>query len=433
MKSSAKALAARLPALGTGVWKPDEDARLMKAVATYSGKNWKAVAAEVGTRNHIQCLQRWSKALNPNLEKGECHLYQCLVAGRVCLTAPPYLFEGRWHPEEDQQLHKLAKEHGLNWKMVTRFWVTGGQCRDRTGKQIRDRWISMLDPSINKGPWTAAEDQLLLEQHSIMGNAWTKIALLLPGRTGNKAKARYRILDAMVRHITPSNAAASSPGSLKRTFAAITLDQGSVIPTQPLECQIIPRPQQPVNVASATFALQDAAKQALSHCQYLPPLSRLIGGLPFGLVAPVEVPTSALATSAPVLPILQLEALKGQFPTQMTRIPPPLPPPTSASAPPLGQFPKDGLALQGVRNLPVASAVLKLHVEAHGRTANLIVKGEGDVMAVLQKRWKGYLEQDESAVVDLLKGKLKPAVMCNRPDPLSILALCAVHDQLQQQ
>ena len=270
MKSSAKALAARLPAPGTGVWKPDEDARLMKAVATYSGKNWKAVAAEVGTRNHIQCLQRWSKALNPNLEKGECHLYQCLVAGRVCLTAPPYLFEGRWHPEEDQQLHKLAKEHGLNWKMVTRFWVTGGQCRDRTGKQIRDRWISMLDPSINKGPWTAAEDQLLLEQHSIMGNAWTKIALLLPGRTGNKAKARYRILARLMRN-----------------------------------CQ----------------------KQA------------------------------------------------------------------SERPPGLSQ-----------------------------------IKGEGNVMAVSQKRSKGYLEQDESAVVDLLKGKLKPAVMCNRPDPLSILALCAVHD-----
>jgi hypothetical protein len=67
-------------------------------------------------------------------------------------------------------------------------------------------------------------------------------------------------------------------------------------------------------------------------------------------------------------------------------------------------------------------------VEAHGCTANSIVKGEGDAMAVSQKRWKGYLEQDESAVVDLFKGKLKPAVMYNRPDPLSMLALCAVHD-----
>jgi hypothetical protein len=49
-------------------------------------------------------------------------------------------------------------------------------------------------------------------------------------------------------------------------------------------------------------------------------------------------------------------------------------------------------------------------------------------MAVSQKRSKGYLEQDESAVVDLFKGKLKPAVLYSRPDPLSMLAFCATHD-----
>jgi hypothetical protein len=178
----------------------------------------------------------------------------------------------------------------------------------------------------------------------------------------------------------------------------------------------MPRPQQPVNAAPATFSLQNAAKEALSHCQHLPPLSRLIGGLPFRrLAVPVKVPASALPTPAlltpaPALSIPQLEAIKEQFPTQFTRIPPPLPPPTSASAPPLGQLPRDELARQGVCNLPAASAVLrtypgpterkliamdkKPYVEAHGCTADSIAKGEGDTMAVSQRRWKDYLDQD---------------------------------------
>ena len=46
-------------------WTKEEDDRLRVAVAKIkasgSGKLWKEVAEKVGTRNHMQCLQRWMK------------------------------------------------------------------------------------------------------------------------------------------------------------------------------------------------------------------------------------------------------------------------------------------------------------------------------------------------------------------------------------
>ena len=74
-------------------WTPEEDVKLRSAVAKYNGRQWKKVAAEVGTRckvtncpveliflAELQCLHRWQKVLNPNVVKGP------------------------WSPEEDRKL-----------------------------------------------------------------------------------------------------------------------------------------------------------------------------------------------------------------------------------------------------------------------------------------------------------------------------------------
>jgi hypothetical protein len=156
--------------IGTGPWSAEEDEALRRAVSRYEGKNWKAVASEVQTRTHIQCMQRWSKALKPNLGKG------------------------RWNSNEDDFLIKLVGEHGTDWNKVASVWQSE-QPKCRTCKQIRDRWVKKLDPNVSREPYTENEDKLILELHQEHGNLWTKIAKHLPGRVGESVKTRFQALE----------------------------------------------------------------------------------------------------------------------------------------------------------------------------------------------------------------------------------------------
>ncbi len=72
----------------------------------------------------------------------------------------------------------------------------------RTGKQIRERWHNQLDPSVKKEEWTTAEDELLLDAHSRLGNRWSLISRLLPGRTGTLRL--YCAVRRLARLVLPS-------------------------------------------------------------------------------------------------------------------------------------------------------------------------------------------------------------------------------------
>jgi len=100
----------------------------------------------------------------------------------------------KWSPEEDDQLVKLIKKYGTkNWRVVA------SHLRDRTPKQCRERWINHLDPAIIKGKLTEEEWNIVLGSQEELGNRWSEIAKLLPGRTPNQIK---NVWHAMMRRET---------------------------------------------------------------------------------------------------------------------------------------------------------------------------------------------------------------------------------------
>ncbi|KAH8055121.1 RNA polymerase II transcription regulator recruiting protein [Aureococcus anophagefferens] len=68
-----------------------------------------------------------------------------------------------WSVEEDDEVNRAVARLGKKaWAQVAEelnaSGVTGPGCA-RTGKQVRARWVSSLDPDIRSGPWTAAEER----------------------------------------------------------------------------------------------------------------------------------------------------------------------------------------------------------------------------------------------------------------------------------
>jgi len=154
-------------------WTFEEDQLLRSAVDLHGAKQWKQIAKLVPNRTHVQCLQRWNKVLRPGLRKGP------------------------WTPNEDHRLISCVKTNEkrknvvvseLNWSEVAE------QVPGRSAKQCRERWCFNLDPSINRDPWTPAEDAKLLKLQQEQGNKWAYIATMLPGRTENATKTRFKSL-----------------------------------------------------------------------------------------------------------------------------------------------------------------------------------------------------------------------------------------------
>jgi len=90
----------------------------------------------------------------------------------------------------------------------------------RTAKQCRERWVNNLDPSINKGPWTPQEDQMMIQLHAEIGPCWAAIAKRITGRTENGVKIRWKslmrtrgVLDEFALPPAPAKVAASPAGS----------------------------------------------------------------------------------------------------------------------------------------------------------------------------------------------------------------------------
>ncbi|KAI9120609.1 hypothetical protein K1719_007642 [Acacia pycnantha] len=91
---------------------------------------------------------------------------------------------GRWCKEEDDLLKACVLNYGEGkWHLVPE---RSGLKRCR--KSCRLRWLSYLKPEIKRGGFSEDEIDMMIRLHRLLGNRWSLIAKMLPGRTANGVK-----------------------------------------------------------------------------------------------------------------------------------------------------------------------------------------------------------------------------------------------------
>jgi hypothetical protein len=63
----------------------------------------------------------------------------------------------------------------------------------RLGRQCRERWHNVIDPTIVRREWTPEEDAFILMMHQNIGSKWSQISKMEPllGRTVSQIKNRF--------------------------------------------------------------------------------------------------------------------------------------------------------------------------------------------------------------------------------------------------
>jgi hypothetical protein len=106
----------------------------------------------------------------------------------VALPPPPpdRPMRHKFSKAEDALLRRLVDVHGeTDWALIAT------QIPNRTPRQCRERFHNYISPTLNNGPWTAAEEVLLDAKVREMGPRWAEIARSFHGRSDVNVKNHW--------------------------------------------------------------------------------------------------------------------------------------------------------------------------------------------------------------------------------------------------
>ena len=141
-------------------WSKDEDEELIKQVISHNGKKWKEIASNFHNKTPLQCFSRYKRIR-------------------------PGIYKGTWKKEEDNLILSLIEKYGTSWSKISKIVKT------RNGKQIRDRYMNVLAPNINKKKFSNEEDFLLIQLYEKYGPKWATIRNFFKNRTTDMIKNRF--------------------------------------------------------------------------------------------------------------------------------------------------------------------------------------------------------------------------------------------------
>lgn len=103
---------------------------------------------------------------------------------------------GIWSQNEDDMLSEILRKGIEKWGQIANLLnkeIHKG-LKIRTGKQCKERWNNYLNPAVNRGVWSIAEDVLILENYKTFGNKWSVISKTIANRTESAVKNRIKSL-----------------------------------------------------------------------------------------------------------------------------------------------------------------------------------------------------------------------------------------------
>jgi hypothetical protein len=138
-------------------WTQEEDQLIIKE-GCKKRKNWKKLSLKLIKKTPRDLIKRYNKIFFNN---------------------------GKWTPEEDNMLLNYYESYGENWGAISRHMKV------RNWKQIRERFINVLDKNLLKVPFSIDEDIKIYDYYPYLKNKWVLYKEFLPGRSVDNIKTRF--------------------------------------------------------------------------------------------------------------------------------------------------------------------------------------------------------------------------------------------------